>query len=115
MYEYKAIITKVIDGDTFDFSIDMGFGLYYTNRLRLFGCDTPEIRGKEREDGLKVKKYVHELLFNKEVILRTHKWKGKYGRYIANVFFHQDKSSFTWTNLSEHLIEKGMAEKVNYD
>ncbi len=48
MYNYNAKITNVVDGDTFDFEIDLGFGITYKNRLRLYGVDTPEVRGSER-------------------------------------------------------------------
>lgn len=110
MYEYLAKITKVIDGDTFDFEIDLGFGIKYSDRLRLFGIDTPEIRGSERDEGLKVKDYVKNLLEGENVILRTHKWKGKYGRYVASVFFPK-----TQQDLAKYLIEIGMGKAINYD
>jgi micrococcal nuclease len=85
MFEYEALITNVVDGDTMDFIIDLGFGIAKKDRLRLYGCNTPEIRGEERLDGLRVKQAVEEMVLNKKVRLQTHKWKGKYGRYVAKV------------------------------
>lgn len=114
MFDYKAKITNIVDGDTLDFEIDLGFGITYNNRLRLYGIDTPEIRGKEREAGLIVKNYVENLLLNKEVYLETVKEKGKFGRYIAKVIFYNYSYPNEETDLSQHLIEKGMAKKVDY-
>lgn len=124
MYEYKAKITNVVDGDTFDFEIDLGFGITYKNRLRLYGLDTPEVRGSEREEGLRVKDYVKQLIDGKEVILITRKWKGKYGRYIAEVLFtgkeghvryaSPDGETILYTNLTDHLIDHNMARRMNY-
>ena len=55
-YIYDAKILRVIDGDTFDFEIDMGFSIRIKERMRLYGIDTPETRDTERSEGLKVKK-----------------------------------------------------------
>lgn len=115
MYEYNAKITNVVDGDTMDFEIDLGFGIIYRNRLRLFGVNTPEIKGKERKRGLEVTEKVRELIEGKEVILRTHKWKGKYGRFVAHVFFQKPGSSKAYESLTEYLIKQNMGIKVDYD
>jgi len=111
MYEYKAKITNVVDGDTYDFEIDLGFGITYKNRLRLYGVDTPEVRGSERKEGLRVKAFVKQLIEGKEVTLTTRKWKGKYGRYIASVLIHDD---FTHPDLADRLVVLKMAKKVDY-
>jgi len=112
MYEYKAKITRVVDGDTFDFVIDLGFGITYKDRLRLYGVDTPEVRGLEKPEGLAVKEQVKKLIEDKEVTLFSHKWKGKYGRYIASVSFTREDGSTK--NLSQYLVERGMAKRVDY-
>ncbi len=113
VFEYYAKITNVVDGDTFDFEIDMGFGITYTSRLRLYGVDTPEMRGPEKEEGEKVKQYVIGRLFNKQVQLITKKWKGKYGRFVAEVYVF-GKDEVTGVNLAEELIDLGMAKRVDY-
>lgn len=79
MYEYKAVITNVVDGDTVDATISLGFNTYTKQRLRLNSVDTPEKFGKEREEGLKVKAYVEARLLNKEVKVKTLS-KGSFGR-----------------------------------
>ncbi len=106
-YIYKANVLKVIDGDTFDVDIDLGFRIITYQRLRLVDVDTPEIRGEERPEGLKVKEYVKELIDKKEVLIQIFK-VGKYGRYVAEVFLENKEK------LSVHLLEKNMAKKVSY-
>jgi len=95
-----------------DFEIDLGFGIRYDGRLRLYGVDTPEVRGDEREEGLRVKAYVKELCEGQQVILKTKKWKGKYGRYIAAVWIIGVPGN--GFDLSSHLIDNGMARRVDY-
>ena len=84
MYEYKAKCINVVDGDTFDFIVELGFHIQTKIRVRLAGINTPEIRGTEKEDGLRIKRYVEDILLNKEVTLRTEK-TGKFGRWITVV------------------------------
>ena len=106
-YRYKARLDRVIDGDTFDVSVDLGFTITTYQRLRLVGVDTPEIRGPERPEGLKVKEYVKGLIEGKELIIETFKI-GKYGRYICEVYLGNDEK------LSEHLLARKMAEKIDF-
>jgi len=110
-YKYNAVITNVVDGDTFDFEIDLGFGITYSNRLRLYGVNTPEVRGSEKKEGLRVKRFVKKLIENKPVTLYTRKWKGKYGRYIASVTIGNNPYK---DDLAEILVSKGMAKRVDY-
>ena len=114
MYEYKALITNVVDGDTYDFVIDLGFGITYKDRLRLYGVDTPEKRGLERPEGLAVTEQVKKLIEGKEVRLISHKWKGKYGRFVAQVMVQQDDIEHPEFDLATYLFNKGMAKKVDY-
>jgi micrococcal nuclease len=107
-YVYDAEITRVIDGDTFDFKIDLGFSIHVKERLRLYGVNTPEIKGVERTEGLRVKKYVTDKILNKTFEILVYK-KGKYGRYIADLMLTKKE------RLSVHLYKKGMAKRVTYD
>ncbi len=113
MYEYRAKIVDVYDGDTFTFYVDLGFDVWVKSKLRLYGVDTPELRGSDKEMGIIVRDYVKELILNKLVTIRVHK-KGKYGRYVANVFF-QEEPSKSWVGLSKDLIDKKLAYQVDYD
>lgn len=114
MYNYKAIIIKVYDGDTFTIQIDLGFSITITERLRLYGVNTPEIRlskkttPSEKKRGLEIRDYVRELILGNTVNITVHK-KGKYGRYVAQVFYGPKNM-----DLSKHLLKKGMAIEVNY-
>jgi len=104
MYNYKAKITKVYDGDTVTAVVDLGFSISFKIKLRLLGIDTPELRGEERKEGLKVRDIVRNLILNKEVEIFTKKDKtGKYGRYLATIIIGD-------LNLNEWLLENNYAK-----
>jgi len=88
MYKYKAFVTRVLDGDTYDMSVNLGFGIKIDIRVRLNGIDTPETwrpkTDSEREHGEKATKFVMNLISNKTVEIETYKL-GIYGRYSASV------------------------------
>lgn len=108
MYRYRAIVRRVIDADTIDCQVDLGFRLYANERFRLAGVDAWEVRGPERLDGLAAKKFVEDILpIGAEVILDTEKEPGSFGRWIATV-------TIDGTNLSDLLVEKGHAEYKEY-
>jgi micrococcal nuclease len=119
MYEYKAKLLKVVDGDTVDVDIDLGFGVCLRNeRVRIMGIDTPESRTRNKIEklfGIAAKKRLKELL-TKDVILKTFKArdgedaKGKFGRILGdfNVYYpEQDR----WCMVTEIMIEEGHAVK----
>jgi micrococcal nuclease len=106
-YLYKAIVMRVVDGDSFDIDINLGFDTHAHQRIRLNAVDTPEITGKEKAKGLKVKKYVEGLILNKKVLIRTFRM-GRYGRYACEIFIEGDKKK----PLSKHLIKKRMAKRM---
>ena len=106
MYEYSATVVKIIDGDTIDVLVDLGFDTYVggkRGRIRLYGIDTPESRTRDKEEknyGLAAKKFVEDFMpVGTVVTLRTFKDKGgKYGRYMGD-FKRYDK----W--LCEELVK----------
>ena len=85
-------VTKVVDGDTIDVIIDMGFDIMYKSRVRLFGIDTPESRTRnldEKKRGLLAKKYLQEALkAGNSLSIKTYKDNetGKFGRILGDVF-----------------------------
>ena len=85
-------ITKIVDGDTIDVLLDMGFDIKYKSRVRLFGIDTPESRTRNKEEkvrGLLSKVYLKELLKKaKKLTIKTHKGSetGKFGRILGEIF-----------------------------
>jgi len=112
MYEYKALVTKVYDGDTVTAVVDLGFKVSFTIKVRLYGINTPEVRGEEREQGLISRARLRELILGKEVIIKTVKDKtGKYGRYLAEIYQIFDHSTPSLVSVNEILLNEGLAEK----
>lgn len=90
MYEYKAVITNVVDGDTFDMDIDLGFNIHIHERVRLLDIDTPEKFGKEKELGLLVKDYAAFAFTGMEVVIKSEKADvaantDSFGRWLVRV------------------------------
>ncbi len=113
MYKYKARLLRVVDGDTIDCILDLGFDVSIKERVRLKGINTPEVRTKdlnEKRLGLEAKKFVEDMFQDKgnDVIIETEYRRGKYGRTIGTITFQDD------TVLNEMLITEGHAVKVNY-
>ena len=90
MYEYRCTVVKIIDGDTVDVDIDLGFGIWmHKERIRLLGIDTPESRTRDKEEkkyGLAAKKYLTEMLNDEGgIVLKTKKdAEGKFGRILES-------------------------------
>jgi micrococcal nuclease len=111
MYEYFVKeVTKVVDGDTIDVIIDLGFSIMFSSRVRLAGIDTPESRTtdkREKELGLESKKYLAERIkAAKSVVIKTEKLDSseKYGRILAWVYLDGESSS-----VNNQMIQKGYA------
>ena len=110
MHEYNCTIRRVVDGDTVDVDIDLGFGIWIHNeRVRLFGIDTPESRTRDLEEkkaGLFAKDVVlHYLPEGSKQVLRTHKDKvGKYGRVLGE-FVIYDSLADRQTTINQFMID----------
>lgn len=107
MYEYNAKLERVIDGDTVDALIDLGFDVWVKRRIRLNGIDAPETRTRDLEEkarGLLTKERLTELLeaSNGLFVLRSH-GVGKYGRCLGTIFIDNK-------DINKLLIEEGLAE-----
>ena len=92
MFEYKCKLVKVVDGDTVDVDIDLGFGVWLQNqRIRLYGIDTPESRTSDAEEkkyGLAAKQRMQEWLDGGNLKIVTHKdAKGKFGRILGELWY----------------------------
>lgn len=108
LYQYKAKVVDIYDGDTFTLDIDTGFDIHKIEKIRLARIDTPELRGEEKEQGKFVRDHVKQLVLGKEIIIHTDKdKKGKYGRYIAEVYYQGPSGDYI--NLNDYLLDKGMA------
>lgn len=100
MFTYKAILEKVIDGDTIDVTIDLGFEIYARKRLRLAGINAPETRTLE---GIAAKEFLQAYLLPGETLsISTRKGPDLYNRWIAVVWAGD-------TEINNLMLEKGMA------
>jgi len=117
MYEYRVNVIKIVDGDTVDVDIDLGFGVWLKDeRVRIMGIDTPESRTKdkvEKKFGLAAKARLKSLL-GKQAILKTQvnksgeDMKGKFGRILGD-FEAYDAKRDRHTMVTEILIDEGHA------
>jgi len=112
-YKYKAKLVSVVDGDTIEVIMDLGFYIELKERLRLAGVNTPEIfrvkkNSKEYKLGIKAKKYVEKRLQDNgnEFVVETKK-RGKWRRWIAKIYLRDSDKT-----LNEELVEKGLGKKV---
>ena len=111
MYEYYVRkVEKVVDGDTIDVLIDLGFDILFQSRVRLAGIDTPESRTKDLKEkalGIESKEYLSKHLKNaKSVVIKTEKMNSseKYGRILGWVYINGDTVS-----LNDMMINDGYA------
>jgi micrococcal nuclease len=111
MYEYHVKkVTNVVDGDTIDVEIDLGFDISFSSRVRLAGIDTPESRTTNKAEkvlGLEAKEYVKSKIKDaKEVVIKTEKMDSseKYGRILGWLFLDGSKVS-----VNEQMIADGYA------
>ncbi len=88
MYEYRAFVRKIYDGDTITVDIDLGFDVVLKDqKIRLVRIDAPEVRGGERPEGLKSRDALRTKIGNKWVKIKTQKdKKGKYGRWLGEIW-----------------------------
>ena len=86
-YIYENVeILRIIDGDTIVVNIDLGFNIWKKATLRLYGINAPEIKGTEKELGLKSKEYVSSLIPINSYVKLECLGKDKYGRWLANIY-----------------------------
>lgn len=100
-------VTKVIDGDTCDVILDLGFDIYHKCRIRMFGIDTPESRTRDLEEkkrGLLSKEYLKEKLKAKKLTVKTYKGEetGKFGRVLGDIYADG-------VSINQTMVEEGYA------
>jgi len=111
MYEYRATIKRVVDGDTLKAMVDVGFHMHHDVTLRLYGIDCPEVRTRnleEKEKGIEAKNRMIELLekCNYEVRIKSH-GLDKYGRCLAEVVSNTPHGESH--NINRILLDEGLA------
>ena len=118
MYEYKAIVNRVVDGDTIDVTIDLGFSVWKKMRVRMEGINTPESRTRDLEEkkrGLAAKDRLKSILeFNDNECVLKVSGVGKYGRALATVLVESlsplnGEDGITLIDVNKQLIEEGHA------
>ena len=108
-YEYSAKLVRVVDGDTCDALIDLGFDTWVKKRIRFKGVDTWECRTRDKEEkvkGLAAKAFTKDLLENSDegkFVLKSY-GVGKYGRVLADLFVKGNDKS-----INQLLLENGHA------
>jgi micrococcal nuclease len=121
LFTYRATLINVVDGDTVDLKVDMGFDVHFGLRVRLEGINTPEIFGvhKDTEDykkGVAAKAFLQDILTReaKNLVVKTAKDKQeKYGRYLATLFILGADGQPGKESINDMLIRLGHA--VAYD
>jgi len=110
MYYYKVELLRVVDGDTVDVRVDLGFDVWHKCRVRLMGINAPESRTRDKEEkirGLAAKEYLKEVLENAQVEIEMKSLGvGKYGRVLGILFIND-------VNINQMMIDNGHA--VEYD
>ena len=113
MYTYSAKLIRVIDGDTVDLEIDLGFDISIRQRLKLYGVDTPDSRSVNsdtKQKGLEAKQRLTELLPRQFKINTILNKRGKYGRVLGTIFVN-DKETGEEINVNELMVKEGHAVK----
>jgi micrococcal nuclease len=106
VYEYRAIVKKVYDGDTITVDLYLGFGIIlHDQKIRLYGINTPEVRGDSKPEGILSRDALRTRILGQTVTIKTSKdKKGKYGRWLGEVFVEEE-------NINQWLITEGYAKE----
>jgi endonuclease YncB( thermonuclease family) len=107
LFTYAAEVEKVVDGDTLRVIVDLGFGIKTRQYLRLRGLNCPEM---DTEEGKKAAEFVRSRIRVTSEIILTSSRSDKYDRYLADIFFMNDKRQEVYLNNA--LLEQGLATKV---
>lgn len=107
LYNYTAVIERVIDGDTIVAMVDLGFEQFSRKTFRLFGIDAQEMRGVEKEKGRLVKEALEAMILNQKVFLKSFEdKKDKYGRYLAEIFLTEQEGD---PSVNQWMVAQGYA------
>ena len=114
LYHYRAKVVSVYDGDTCTLDIDLGLHLKIEGeKVRLSRINAPEVRGEERPQGLLARDWLRERIGGREVWIQTIRdKKGKYGRYIAEIWVEDEPEVFV--NISDEMVAAGHAVYKEY-
>tara|TARA_B100000287_G_scaffold134433_1_gene126361 strand:+ start:1480 stop:1827 length:348 start_codon:yes stop_codon:yes gene_type:complete len=108
-YYYSIKVTRVVDGDTYDCMVDLGFNTWVTCRVRMYGINAPETRTrdlKEKEAGLKAKKWLIERVDKGEKVEMLSYGKGKYGRTLGELYIDG-------VNVNKEMVRKKLCKSYS--
>lgn len=112
-YIYKINVTRVVDGDTIDATIDLGFDITINKRIRLHGIDAPETRTRDKKEkikGLAAKKRLEQIVEQQDGVLYLKSMdRGKYGRCVGVLF----EVNFDDESVNDLLVSEGHATAYN--
>ena len=120
MHEYKAKMLRIVDGDTVDVDIDLGFGVWLKKqRIRLYGIDTPESRTRDKVEkmyGMAAKAFVQDNLKKADKLrLRTHKdAKGKFGRILGEFILESNGGDLINLNKKTYLKDNNIKKYTDH-
>jgi micrococcal nuclease len=105
LYTYKAKVMRVIDGDTIELTIDLGYKVYWNSNCRLHGINAPELKGDQMDAGLKAREFLRSRLpVGRDIVIRS-KSLDKYGRPIVEII------NMDGTILNDQMVEAGYAKE----
>ena len=114
MYEYRCKVVRVVDGDTVDVDVDLGFGVWLKKeRVRLLGIDTPESRTRdkvEKQYGLAAKSFLKQVLGTSPILKTTKDGKGKFGRILGEFIVEIENNRI---NINQYLVDNHHAVEYN--
>lgn len=113
LYTYKATVVRVIDGDTAELIIDLGFTVQWKSTCRLYGVNTPELRSKNADEKAKAslaKEFTKANLNEGAIVIIKSKDLDKYGRPLVDIYCGENYS----VHLNAALIDAGLAKSLKY-
>jgi micrococcal nuclease len=111
MFTYNAKVIDVYDGDTITVLADLGFHTTIKLKLRLFGINTPELKGASRVEGLVARDRVNGLVMGKDIIIKTYRDRQeKFGRWLAEIYLPGSEKSINTLLVEEKLAVPFMTE-----
>jgi micrococcal nuclease len=113
LFTYKATVVRVLDGDSVELIIDLGFTVQWKSICRLYGINTPELRSKnanEKARAIAAKEFTKANLNEGSIVIIKSEELDKYGRPLVNIYCGEDYN----IHLNVLLVEKGLAETLKY-
>jgi micrococcal nuclease len=102
VYKYRGYVNRVIDGDTIEVNVELGFDVFIDVIFRLDGINAPEMKGAAKEAGERARDFLREFLEGEVVEIQSH-GREKYGRWLATIYAHGGQ------NVNQIMLNSGLA------